>query len=205
MRGAEISGEMTIFWMLFGFVISLILMSNNEVDSSKNVRSPREKELDEEIKNFHERANQWLAAINKDHEADTKQLKERIEFLHKENKALKHRIIQQSMKQQKPNKDKQLEEFAARCKKMSEKYDAELKQAAAEKESSYNVIRVHMRTNERLKEKLFDQLKALNYFRKKAGEWELSEEKLKQEVEGYYDEEFNKLWEQKAAEEEDEE
>ena len=50
-----------------------------------------------------------------------------------------------------------------------------------------------MRTNERLKEKLFDQLKALNYFRKKAGEWELSEEKLKEEVEGYHDEELNKL------------
>lgn len=193
-------------------------MSNNNADSSEMSNTDRQKELDDEIESFHQRANKWLAAINKDHEAEKKKFQDKIEFLQRENAALKHELVKEShaqMKQAEVHK-KELAEFRKKFAEVhkikkttppeiSRQLNEAIKQAAEFKKSSFNVIRVHMRTNDRLKEKLFDQLKALNYFRKKAGEWELSEEKLKEEVEGYYDEESNKLMEQDAEAEEDEE
>lgn len=192
-------------------------MSNNNADLSEMSNPNRQKELDDEIESFHKRANEWLKDINKDHESEKKQLKDKIDFLDRENAALKSQLNKQYWQHMKENEvhQKELAEFRKKfaeankikkttppqvtknlneaIKKQMAELEAKYKQAVAEKEASYDVIRVHMRTEERLKEKLFDQLKALNYFRKKAGEWELSEEKLKEEVEGYHDEELNKL------------
>ena len=85
MRGAEISDEMTIFLNAFRFVISLILMSENPVNSSEIVKSEYEIQLEEEIDGFKKRAKDWYQALNDEHRKETRQLMA-------ENKKLKDEI-----------------------------------------------------------------------------------------------------------------
>ena len=168
-------------------------MSKNEVTSSKNVKSQREKELDEEINLFRKRAKDWLQDINDEHRKETKQLiaenkelKDKISDLRK--KLKEARFIKpkttppQVLKAEQEAMDK-LQAENAGYKKANEDTQKELKEIREQNDLFFIGIRCHENMATKLKDKVSMQFGQLNQLRSQVKDPQIPESFLKEEIE----------------------
>ena len=179
-------------------------MSNNESDLSKMSNPDRQKELDDAIESFHQTANEWLKAINKDHEAEKKQLKDKIEFLKGENGSLKKKLaefrkkfaeaknipkktipptIQNKVEEEYKKQIEKLEAENAGYKKANEDVQKEIKEIREQNDLFFIGIRCHENMATKLKDKVSMQFGQLNQLRSQVKDPQIPESFLKEEIE----------------------
>ena len=177
-------------------------MSKNEVTSSKNVKSQREKELDEEINLFRKRAKDWLQDINDEHRKETKQLiaenkelKDKISDLRnklKEAHFIKPKTTPPEVRKAEADAMAKLQAENAGYKKANEELQKQisdlehkLETANDEKDCLITEYKKFNKVNQKLTNKVFEELDQLNSLRAQVGMEHLPEESVMEEIKGY--------------------